>query len=442
MPFKLFHNYKYYAPLSHPRSGIRGHIPNMFSVNEFDDWRIRMEAEDQPKENVHKSFMTKDIHEDEDSDDEVSTTSKSSVNTSHTFENIMNEFKNIQKAHETMKRKNIQLEISNLELTQEHDLLKENYQYMLNDCENSKVIIEKLMDENRQLANELSETKSHIDSKTNDYSLLETKLKSLEEKEGESDTILRSFEKSSKILEEILSTGQDARDKSGLGYKSFSNNYNNKSSTVFVRSEEPILADEDTPSPSNAQAAQRTAKAAIPPPKAYHIQRNTQPNRPVRRNHQYAPRAQPMRKQSNSKRAVSNNQRPAQQYYRQYSASTPRYRVQAPRYPSRKQIAAERYQHQQHWETYRKPRRQAVRPQNMAPPPRRPQYWMNKNRNYNPNFCVHCYNDYSDYVPATRRSRTNGPTVTYSKPITVRKVWVPKGSYSPGPNNQWVPQSI
>ncbi|KAL6567901.1 hypothetical protein OROGR_001569 [Orobanche gracilis] len=36
MPFiKLFHNYKYYAPLSHPRSGIRGHIPNTLDLNKF-----------------------------------------------------------------------------------------------------------------------------------------------------------------------------------------------------------------------------------------------------------------------------------------------------------------------------------------------------------------------------------------------------------------------
>ncbi|KAL6500834.1 hypothetical protein OROGR_027342 [Orobanche gracilis] len=42
MPFiKLFHNYKYYAPLSHPRSGIRGHIPNTKKVPEANYGKVK-----------------------------------------------------------------------------------------------------------------------------------------------------------------------------------------------------------------------------------------------------------------------------------------------------------------------------------------------------------------------------------------------------------------
>ncbi|KAL6537676.1 hypothetical protein OROHE_012303 [Orobanche hederae] len=288
------------------------------------------------------------------------------------------------------------------------------------------------MEDNHQLAKELNETKSHNKSKTNDYVLLEAKVKTLEKREGELETILNSFEKASKRLEDILSTGQNAHDKRGLGYNSFSEK--GTSSTVFVRSVESVHVPEEIPSPVKAPVAPLTTKAAIPPPSSYRRQRKPQPPRPVRRNQQNAQQAYPKRQQPFKKKAVSRNQRSVQQYFPQYSA--PRHWIQEPRYPSRKQSAAD-YQ-QQLWESNWRPNRQAARPRNMAPFPRQQSYW----RNNNPNFCIHCYNGYSDYVPAPRRPHRNGPTVTYSKPIAVRKVWVPKGSYPHGPNFQREPSKV
>ncbi|KAL6578744.1 hypothetical protein OROMI_008960 [Orobanche minor] len=436
---------------------------SIFSFNDFDDWRNMISnrfkdligesttlpalakteechqtvtaselSDDDLEDRTYICSMVKEIEDDEDSNDKVSSTSIIHEHASHTFDNMLSEFKNIKKAHEILKRENLQFEISNLELVQEHDLLKENYEFMSNDCENSKITIEKFMEDNHQLAKELNETKSHIESKINDYVLLEVKVKSLEKREGELEKILNSFEKASKRLEDILSTGQNDHDKCGLGYNSFSEK--GTYSTVFVRSVEPVSVPEEIPIPVKTPVALLTTKAAIPPPKSYHRQRKPQPPRPVRRNQQNAQQAYPKRQQPFKKKAVSRNQRSGQQYFPQYSA--PRYWIQKPCYLSRKQSVADHQQ--QMWESSWRPKRQAARPKNMDPSPRRQSYW----RNNNSNFCIHCYNGYSDYVPAMHRPRTKGPTVTYSKPITVRKVWVPKDSYPHGPNIQREPSKV
>ncbi|KAL6580453.1 hypothetical protein OROMI_008477 [Orobanche minor] len=178
------------------------------------------------------------------------------------------------------------------------------------------------------------------------------------------------------------------------------------------------------------------------------MQRNSQSQRParqavrqpIRQNRQPTRRTYFQHPKHVKKATASNNPRHAhhQQWY-----SAPKYRIQEPNYPSRRQKAAELHYHQSR-ESNWKPRRQAYRFKKFAPfhshtPGVRPTSHHNV---HNPRHFMHNqHQDYSDYIPARRRHRKKGPDSVYSKPLAVRQIWVPKGSYIQGPN-QRVPQDF
>ncbi|KAL6512988.1 hypothetical protein OROHE_019778 [Orobanche hederae] len=422
-------------------------------------------------EEVTDSDSSCDVHEeahicamskDEDSDDEVSSTS-THVSASPTFEDMLNEFENIKKAHEILKQENFQLQLSNLELKEENDLLKNNYENMSIDCDTSKIENEELMVSNHQLAHDLSETKSHLESKTNDYAQLESRNKNLLKRHDELDIILKGFEKSSRRMEELLSSGRHGNDRHGLGYTSSSSSSSHPVSnqenhrTVCISGMDVNIP--KTSDPVGTSSAQRTTRVAIPPPRSYHIQRNSQPQRParqparqpirqpVRQNPQRTRRAYSQRQKPVRKATASNYPRHAQhqQWYR-----APRYRIQEPHYPSRRQKAAERHYHQmvshhQYRESICRPKRQAYRSRNSAPfhTPTAGIRPIPHHNIRNPRHFMHNHHQgYSDYVPARRSYRKNGPNRVYNKPMAVRQIWVPKGTYSQGPNSQRVPQDF
>ncbi|KAL6535625.1 hypothetical protein OROMI_026999 [Orobanche minor] len=389
------------------------------------------------------SNSTEDIHicamaEDEDSNDEVSSTSIS-VSTSPTFEDMIHEFENIKKAHEFLKQENLQLQLSNLELKEENDLLKNNYENMSIDCDTSKIENEKLTMCNHQLAHDLNETKSHLESKTNDFVQLESRNKNLLKRHDELDNILKGFEKSSRKMEELLSSGQQANNRHGLGYPSSSNSSSHPAEINIPAQRQEIVIPR-IPDPVGMPPAERTARAAIPPPRTYHIQRNRQPvRRPVRQNLQHHHQTY-LHHQHPVKRENASNYQRQTQHQQWYSAL--RYRIQEPFYPTRRQKAA--YHH--HYQSYWKPKRQAYRSRNTTSFPQQPSSDLNHRYSHRnaprPRHFMHNHHSHSDYVPASRRHRKNGTNISYSKPIAVRYIWVPKGTNIKGPQNQRVPTNV
>ncbi|KAL6542613.1 hypothetical protein OROMI_024215 [Orobanche minor] len=439
---------------------------SIFSSNKFEESRNRIKDQinalkrdpispavsTEQAENVQDvtdSDSSSDAHEEahicamannEDSDDEVSSTS-TPVSTSPTFEDMLNEFENIKKAHEILKQENLQLQLSNLELKEENDLLKNNYENMSIDCDISKIENEKLMVSNHQLAHDISETKSHLESKTNDYAQLESRNKNLLKKHDELDIILKGFEKPSRRMEELLSSGKLGNDRHGLGYNpSSSSSYPipNQGSLRTLCIGGVGVNIPRTSEHIGTSSSQRTTRVAIPPPRSYHIQRNSQSQRPARQPTRQAVRQpirqnrQPTRRtyfqhQKSVKKATASNYPRHAQHQQWYSA--PRYRIQEPIYPSRRQKAADYHQSREsNW----KPRRQAYRSKKFAPfhsftPGVRPTSHHNVQ---NPRHFMHNqHQDYSDCVPARRRYCKKGPDSVYSKPMAVRQSWVPKGSY-------------
>ncbi|KAL6528193.1 hypothetical protein OROHE_015143 [Orobanche hederae] len=388
----------------------------------------------------------------EDNDDEVSSTS-TPVSTSPTFEDMLNEFEIIKKGHEILKQENLQLQLSNLELKEENDLLKNNYENMSIDCDTSKIENEKLMVSNHQLAYDLSETKSHLESKTNDYALLESRNKNLLKKHDELDIILKGFEKSSRRMEELLSSGKLGNDRHDLGYNPSSSSSHpipNQQSLRTLCIEGIGINIPRTSDHIGTSSTQRTTRVAILPPRSYHIQRNSQPQRPARQPARQAVRQPTRQNPQPTRRTYSQHLKPVRkatasnyprhaQYQQWYSV--PRYRIHEPHYLSRRQKAVELHYHQSR-ESNWKPRRQAYRSKKFASfhshtPGVRP------TPHHNPSHFMHNHHQgYNNYVPARRRYCKKGPDSVYSKPMAVRQIWVSKGTYTQGPNFQRVPQDF